>query len=418
MPFLLLGLSHKSASLELRERVSFAPDLLISSLKSLFRIPNNREIVILSTCNRTELYVEQEYISSDQVVKWIAESHHLDFKELAPYMYIYENRSAVQHIMRVASGLDSLVLGEPQILGQLKAAYAAARKAKTVGSFLARLFQSTFSAAKQVRTETSIGKKPVSVVYAAVSLARSFFTDVKNTKVLLVGAGETITLAIRHLHDLGIKEIVIANRTLEKAALLADRFLAKSILLSDIPLHISDSDIIISSTASQVPILAKRSVEGALKKRKNKPIFIIDIAVPRDIESEVGNLHNVYLYTVDDLAKVISQNVDSRKNVAYLAEKLIENNTLEFMKKLRELTVVSSLKSYRANGKIICDQQLQKAYKMLAKGVNPEEVLDHLARSLTNKFLHQPTIQLKKISSEGDGIALATACRVINFNES
>lgn len=304
MAFLALGINHKTASVDVRERVAFTPEQLVEALQQLCRLTDSREAAILSTCNRSELYIEQDQLSADIVLRWLADYHHLSLDELRASAYVHEDDAAVRHMMRVASGLDSLVLGEPQILGQMKSAYAVAREAGTIGPLLGRLFQATFNAAKQVRTDTAIGENPVSVAFAAVSLAKQIFSDLQRSQALLIGAGETITLVARHLHELGVKRIVVANRTLERASLLAEQFGAHAVLLSDIPAELVRSDIVISSTASQLPILGKGAVESALKLRKHKPIFMVDIAVPRDIEPEVGELDDVYLYSVDDLHEV------------------------------------------------------------------------------------------------------------------
>ncbi len=307
MAFLALGINHKTASVDVRERVAFTPEQLVEALQQLCRLTDSREAAILSTCNRSELYIEQDHLSADIVLRWLADYHHLSLDELRACAYVHEDDAAVRHMMRVASGLDSLVLGEPQILGQMKSAYAVAREAGTIGPLLGRLFQATFNAAKQVRTDTAIGENPVSVAFAAVSLAKQIFSDLQRSQALLIGAGETITLVARHLHELGVKRIVVANRTLERASILAEQFGAHAVLLSDIPAELVRSDIVISSTASQLPILGKGAVESALKLRKHKPIFMVDIAVPRDIEPEVGELDDVYLYSVDDLHEVVAE---------------------------------------------------------------------------------------------------------------
>ena len=334
MAFLALGINHKTASVAIRERVAFTPGQMVDALQQLCRQQPNREAAILSTCNRSELYLEQEGADADAVLRWLADYHQLDMQELRAAAYVHEDEAAVRHMMRVACGLDSMVLGEPQILGQMKSAFAVAREAGTIGPLLGRLFQSTFSTAKTVRTDTAIGENPVSVAFAAVSLARQIFANLHRSQALLIGAGETITLVARHLHEQGVKRIVVANRTLERASLLAEQFGAHAILLSDIPQELVHSDIVISSTASQLPILGKGAVESALKQRRHKPIFMVDIAVPRDIEPEVGELDDVYLYSVDDLHEVIEENLKSRQGAAQAAEELVLAGTGEFMARL------------------------------------------------------------------------------------
>jgi len=330
---------------------------------------------------------------------------------------VHEDDAAVRHMMRVASGLDSLVLGEPQILGQMKSAYAVAREAGTIGPLLGRLFQATFNAAKQVRTDTAIGENPVSVAFAAVSLAKQIFSDLQRSQALLIGAGETITLVARHLHELGVKRIVVANRTLERASILAEQFGAHAVLLSDIPAELVRSDIVISSTASQLPILGKGAVESALKLRKHKPIFMVDIAVPRDIEPEVGELDDVYLYSVDDLHEVVAENLKSRQGAAQAAEEMVAIGADDFMVRLRELAAVDVLKAYRQQSERTRDEELQKAQRMLANGTSAEDVLVQLARGLTNKLLHAPSVQLKKLTAEGRLDALAMAQELFALGE-
>ena len=343
------------------------------------------------------------------MLEWLAQFHKVPVEDLQACAYVHQDDQAIQHMMRVACGLDSLVLGEPQILGQIKTAYAVAREAGTLGPLLGRLFQATFSTAKTVRTDTAIGENPVSVAFAAVSLAKQIFTDLSQSQALLVGAGETITLVARHLHEQGVKNIVVANRTLERATLLADEFSGQAIVLSDIPDALVHSDIVISSTASQLPILGKGAVERALKLRKHKPIFMVDIAVPRDIEPQVGELDDVYLYSVDDLHEVVTENLKSRQGAAKAAEELVVQGTSDFMQRLRELEAVDVLRAYRQQGERLRDEELARAQRALANGASPEDALAALARGLTNKLLHAPSVQLKRLSADGRCEALAVA---------
>ena len=417
MAFLALGINHKTASVDVRERVAFTPEQLVEALQQLCRITPSREAAILSTCNRSELYLEQDRLSADEVLRWLADYHQLSLEELRACAYVHQDSEAVRHMMRVASGLDSMILGEPQILGQMKSAYAVAREAGTVGPLLGRLFQATFSTAKTVRTDTAIGENPVSVAFAAVSLAKQIFADLHRSQALLIGAGETISLVARHLHDQGVRRIVVANRTLERASQLAEQFGAHAVLLADIPQELAHSDIVISSTASQLPILGKGAVERALKKRKHKPMFMVDIAVPRDIEPEVGELDDVYLYTVDDLHEVIEENLKSRQGAAQAAEELVSAGADEFMQRLRELAAVDVLKAYRQQAERLRDEELGKAQRLLANGGNADEVLAQLARGLTNKLLHAPSVQLKKISADGRYEALAVAQELFALDE-
>ncbi|PKM00272.1 MAG: hypothetical protein CVV19_04285 [Gammaproteobacteria bacterium HGW-Gammaproteobacteria-9] len=366
MAFLALGINHKTASVDVRERVAFTPDQMVEALRQLCRVTPTREAAILSTCNRSELYLQQDQVEADAVLVWLANYHRLSLEELKACAYVHVDDQAVRHMMRVASGLDSLVLGEPQILGQMKSAYAVAREAGSVGPLLGRLFQA--------------GENPVSVAFAAVSLARQIFSNLQRSQALLIGAGETITLVARHLHEQGVKKIVVANRTLERASALAAELGAQAILLADIPDELHNSDIVISSTASQLPILGKGAVEQALKRRKHKPMFMVDIAVPRDIESQVGELDDVYLYTVDDLHEVVAENLKSRQGAAQAAEELVAAGTEDFMQRLRELAAVDVLKAYRQHAERIRDDELSKAQRLLANGASAEDVLAQLAR--------------------------------------
>ena len=417
MAFLALGINHKTASVDVRERVAFTPEQLVEALQQLCRLTPSREAAILSTCNRSELYLEQDELQADEVLRWLADYHRLSLDDLRACAYVHSDNDAVRHMMRVASGLDSMVLGEPQILGQMKSAYAVAREAGTVGPLLGRLFQATFSTAKTVRTDTAIGENPVSVAFAAVSLAKQIFADLHRSQALLIGAGETISLVARHLHDQGVKRIVVANRTLERASQLAEQFGAHAVLLSDIPQELAHSDIVISSTASQLPILGKGAVERALKQRKHKPMFMVDIAVPRDIEPEVGELDDVYLYTVDDLHEVIEENLKNRQDAAQAAEALVASGAEDFMQRLRELAAVDVLKAYRQQAERVRDEELARAQRLLANGVGVEDVLAQLARGLTNKLLHAPSVQLKKLSADGRFEALAVAQELFALDE-
>lgn len=324
MGFLAFGINHKTAAVDLRERVAFAPEQLADALQRLRDETMTQEVAILSTCNRTEIYCSQDHPDAESVLAWFAAFHDMGVDELRRCSYLHSDAGAVTHMMRVAAGLDSMVLGEPQILGQMKDAWQSARTAGTLGPYLDRLFQSTFNTAKQVRTDTAIGENPVSVAFAAVSLSRQIFSDLKRSTALLIGAGETIALVARHLFEQGVGRIIVANRTLERAELLSEPLGGQAILLNQIPDFLAQCDIVISSTASPLPILGKGAVERALKQRRHKPMFMVDIAVPRDIEPEVGGLADVYLYTVDDLHEVIEDNLRSRQDAAEAAERLID----------------------------------------------------------------------------------------------
>ncbi len=417
MAFIALGINHKTASVDVRERVAFTPEQIVEALRQVCRMTSAREAAILSTCNRSELYLEQSQAEADAVLAWLADYHQLNLQELKSAAYVHVNEAAVKHMMRVASGLDSLVLGEPQILGQMKSAYTTAREAGSIGPLLGRLFQATFSTAKAVRTDTAIGENPVSVAFAAVTLARQIFSNLEQSQALLIGAGETITLVARHLREQGVRRIVVANRTLERAQSLAEQFGAQAILLADIAQELPHSDIVISSTASQLPILGKGAVEQALRQRKHKPMFMVDIAVPRDIEPQVGDLDDVYLYTVDDLHEVVAENLKTRQGAAQAAEELVLAGADEFMLRLRELAAVDIVRAYRQQAEKVRDDELQKAQRLLASGADPQEVITSLARGLTNKLLHAPSVQIKKFSADGRVEALTVAQELFALSE-
>jgi glutamyl-tRNA reductase len=407
IPLFVLGINHDSASVEVRERVAFSPESIEDALQHLVEQTSAVESAIMSTCNRTELYaVLDASIPTDvavtELLNWLASHHKLDISILQQCYYCHTHEAAVKHMMCVASGLNSLVLGEPQILGQMKSSYAVAQSANTLSSELHSVFQKVFGVAKRVRTNTAIGENPVSVAYAAVSLAQQIFSDLKQDTALLIGAGETIDLVARHLRQQGIKQMIFANRTLERAQRLAQEFSAKAVLLSDIPEQLVHADIVISSTASQLPILGKGAVESALKQRRHKPMFMVDIAVPRDIEMEVGDLADVYLYTVDDLREVIDENKQSRENAANEAYAIIDEAVTTYMQETRARHSVSAIKSYRQHAEQLRDEALEKALRDLSNGVSADEVIQYMANSLTNKLLHTPTRQLKQASTDGD----------------
>jgi len=417
LTLLTLGINHKTAPVEIREKVAFAAENLARALKELISQEAVNEAAILSTCNRTELYCSLNSADRDVLINWISQFHDVKHDDLAPYVYTYANNEAVQHILRVASGLDSLVMGEPQILGQIKDAYAHATDAGAIGQQLNRLFQHTFSVAKEVRTNTAIGSNPVSVAFAAVSLAKQIFSNLSEHTALLIGAGETIELVARHLKEQGIRKMIVANRTVERAQVLASQFDGEAIPLVEMPDRLVDADIVISSTASQLPILGKGAVESALKQRKHKPIFMVDIAVPRDIEPEVNKLRDVYLYTVDDLHEVIEENRKSRQAAAEEAEEIIENQVEHFMGWLRSLDSVDIIRSFRTQAELKRDACVKQAERQLAAGKEPQEVMKELARSLTNKLIHEPSAQMNQAAFEGRKNILDAAQELFNLKD-
>ena len=404
MTLLALGINHKTAPVALRERVSFTPDTLDQALNSLLSQPMVQSGVVLSTCNRTELYlsVEQQTDLQEQLVRWLCEYHDLREEDVRNSLYWHQDNAAVSHLMRVASGLDSLVLGEPQILGQVKKAHADSSRDHALSSELERKFQKTFSVAKRVRTETEIGASAVSVAFAACSLARQIFESLSSVNVLLVGAGETIELVARHLREHSVRKLMIANRTRERAQLLADEVGAEVIGLADIETRLADADIIISSTASPLPIIGKGMVERALKARRNQPMLLVDIAVPRDVEPEVGKLANAYLYSVDDLQAIIEQNMAQRKAAAVQAESIVVQESGEFMAWLRAQSAGETIREYRAQADDVRAELQDRALAALRQGADAEKVLQELAHKLTNRLIHAPTKSLQQAARDGD----------------
>lgn len=412
MTLLAVGINYNTAPVAIRERLAFPAESLESSLKTLWNSQDINGAAILSTCNRTEFYYQSEENNAKTLIEWISDNKKININEFAPYLYSHTDAQSIRHIFRVACGLDSMVLGEPQILGQMKTAYQAAYEAGTLGKHLGKLFQHTFSAAKKVRTDTAIGSSPVSVAFAAVQLAQQIFDSLSEQTALLIGAGETIELTARHLHQNNIGRIIIANRTFDKAHALASQFDGYAIALSEIPGHLAEADIIVSSTASQLPILGKGRVESAIKKRKHKPMFMVDLAVPRDIEPEVEQLNDVYLYTVDDLQNTIEKNMDSRREAAEQAEDIIDTQVEHFLSWMRSQGAQSVIKDYRQQAELTRDQALTKAVALLQKGHTAEEALNQLAYALTNKLIHTPSAQLRE-AGENDRHDLVAAAREI-----
>lgn len=410
----VLGINHNTASVDVRERVAFDPKVVAKALIDCQAGSSEEGVAILSTCNRTELYLETSRTTAD-LLEWLAGWHDLPKHSLAEVHYVHQAEDAASHLMKVASGLDSLVLGEPQILGQLKSAYAVAEDAGTLNSELHRAFQIAFAIAKRVRTETAIGQNPVSVAFAAVTLAKQIFSDLRSKTVMLIGAGDTIRLASQHLADQGVSKFIIANRTLANAQELGVHLDAQPILLSDIPEYLDQADICVSSTASQLPILGKGAVESALKKRKHRLMFMIDVAVPRDIEPEVGELDDVYLFTVDDLSDVIEENRRSREEAAEQALGIVEEGTQKWLKDQRASGSVDLIRQYRERATDLRDEELLKASRQLQSGADPEQVLNQLANNLTNKLIHQPTVQLGQASSEGRDDLLAWSVELLGL---
>lgn len=418
MRLLTLGINHKTAPVAIREQASFAPEHVNSALNSLTGSGVCDEAAIISTCNRTEVYCGALHDKNSKgAADWLCDYLKLNASEITPFLYSLPDDQAVKHAFRVASGLDSMVLGETQILGQLKDAFATAHKAGATGKMLNQLFQQTFSVAKTVRTDTAIGANAVSVASAAVRLAEQIFADLSKKTVLLIGAGEMIDLCARHINEHGIGKLIVANRTVERAQVLAREFGAEAISLPELPMRLADADIVISSTGSQLPILGKGAVERALKARKHRPMFMVDIAVPRDIETEVGELNDVYLYSVDDLKDVIEESLQSRRKAADEAEKIIEVRVAEFMRWARSLDAVPTIRALNDSAEAIRLAELSRAEAMLARGEDPKKVLAELSRNISNKITHAPKAALRQADHEGDASLLEAARRLLGLED-
>ncbi len=398
----VIGINHNTATVEIRGKVTFHPEQINQALTSLQLYASLEEVSIISTCNRTEVYAVSEKKMESSIIAWIEDFHGLPADSLKPYLYQYSDNEAISHIMGVSCGLDSMVLGEPQILGQLKQSYQHARAAGPLRTRLEHLFQQTFSVAKKVRTETDIGSSAVSVAFAAVSLAKQLFSDLKPVNALFIGAGETIELAARHLFNQGVKNMVVANRTVARAEKLAQEFGARVISLDEIPDALPQADIVISSTGSPLPIIGKGMVESALKVRKRQPIFMVDLAVPNDIEREVTELSDIYLYTVDDLNQVIQENLKTRENAKIEALEIISEASVDYKKWLGSLQGVSVIREFRAQIESITSVELERAMKHLGGDEASQKVLRDFAHRLTNKYLHHPTRYLQASASLGD----------------
>jgi glutamyl-tRNA reductase len=364
MPLKILGVNHRTAPVELREKVAFDPSQLDGALRDIMALPTVEEVVIVSTCNRTELYGDYLDGGVKQAREWLMDYHSLS-GSMDDCLYTFDNQRAVTHTFSVACGLDSAILGEPQILGQMKDAYRTAKEAGSTGPVLHGLFQQAFSVAKQVRTDTDIGASAVSVAFAAVSMARQVFADLSNNSALLIGAGETIELTARHLHARGLGRMIIANRSISRARALAHQFKGYAIELGEIPDHLADADIIISATASPEPLVRRPMMEKALEARRRRPVFIADLAVPRDVEESVADLEDVYLYTVDDLQGVIRENLKSRRQAAKQAQQIIEAEVARFVMAQRIRDAAPTIRAMRGKAEEIRADVSRSARRLL-----------------------------------------------------
>ena len=414
MQLFAFGLNHQTAPLAVREQMAFDVETMEPALHDLVEQGAAKEATILSTCNRTEVYCSTQ--APEKIVNWLANYHQMEARDIAPYLYTLSREQAVKHAFRVASGLDSMVLGEPQILGQMKQAVRYAEQAGTLGFLLHKLFQRTFSVAKDVRTQTEIGANLISMAAAAVRLAERIFPSIAEQKVLFIGAGEMIELNAVHFAARSPKHITVANRTLERAQVLARRISGHAITLAELPDQLAHHDIIVTCTASPLPILGKGMVERALKARKHRPLFIVDLAVPRDVEAEVAELDDVFLYTVDDLAEVVRDGLDARQGAVQEAEVIIDSGVLNFIRWMESREVVPTIRALRDNAERHRRHEMEKALRLLAKGEDAASVLETLSNALTNKFLHAPTHTLNQVQAAERDVFLDTVHRIYHLH--
>ncbi|HMH29880.1 MAG TPA: glutamyl-tRNA reductase [Steroidobacteraceae bacterium] len=407
----ILGINHKTAPVALREKVAFAEDRLVAALTTLREQIGVAEALILSTCNRTEVYWSGTASGSD-LSQWL-ERHHGNDLDLAASLYIHQESRAIEHAFSVASGLDSMVLGEVQILGQLKDAYRIAQESGSTGPILNKLFQAAFSAAKRVRTETRIGANAVSLASATVSLARRVYEDLSAHNALLVGAGDMNALTARHFMSAGIKRMVIANRTLSRAQTLAAELNAHAVPLSDLDQELAAADIVISCTASLEPLISKRAVEAAIRARRRRPIFMVDMAVPRDIDPQVAELEDVYLFSIDDLQQLVDENIQQREVAAGGARLLITEEVARFLAESRAQDAGPAIRALRQQADGIRQQTVEQARRMLQAGKSTDQVIDYLANTLTNRLLHAPTQALRQAAELADLALAETVTRLL-----
>jgi glutamyl-tRNA reductase len=412
MPLLTTGISHHTATLETREKIAIARTDYALRVKEINDLEGVEEVVVVSTCNRTEIYSIGQKQSREQIRLWLQTKGGLSDAEMAQHCYVHEREHAVRHLFRVASGLESLVLGESQIVGQLKESWQMAHEAGGVGKVLDRLFQRAFATGKLIRSKTRIGEHPVSVAYTTVMLAKQIFGDLASKTVILVGAGEMVELCGRHLHDRGVSSLIIANRSVDRATELAEQFGAHAVSLTDLPDVLHKADILISSTASQEPVLHAKAVKAALKQRRNQPMFLVDIAVPRDIHPDVGKLGNVYLYTIDDLQKVVDKNLSKRSEAAEAATGDVTESVEEFMRWLNSARAAVYLQNLHKHARMNSEELVKKALRRIKAGKDPEQVITQMANQLAKRILHLPSTRLRQAAEEQDDELLRVANRL------
>ena len=416
MPLRILGLNHNTASVEIREQVVYSGEEIGRALAQVRALDGVEEAVLLSTCNRTEFYVMSDDVGQSRLREWLHDDRKLDssFKNA---IFSAQRDDAIRHIFRVACGLDSMVLGEPQILGQLKDAFREAQQTGTVGKQLSRLFQHTFSVAKKVRTDTEIGSSPVSVAYAAVNLAQQFFSDFSKHTALLVGAGVTIELVARHLESNNIGRMFVANRNVERARNLASRFGGFALPLSELEGTLPEADILISSTASPEAVVTAEHAKAALKARRRKPVFAVDIAVPRDIEAAVGTLDDIYLYTIDDLDRVILEGQSSREAAAVDANRILDEEIGRYLTIERAKQVAPLITTLREDAETMRDHVLGQARRRLAQGADANEVVEYATSALMKKILHNPSVRIREASEAADEETIKAARALFGLDD-
>ena len=410
--FVACGLNHKTAPLNVREKIALPMAMQDTLLNQLVDLPAVHEAAILSTCNRTEIYCDTD--DPDTIIPWIAQEHHLNAEIIKPYFYMHQGHSGLRHMLRVASGLDSMMVGEPQILGQMKHSYQEACRVGTVKNNLRDVFQYVFSASKRVRHLSGIGNNPVSIAYAAVQLVSRLFPDDTSLNVFLIGSGETASLVAKYLHQKGVHRFMIASRTRENAQKLAETFTGDAVSIADIPLHLAKADVVISATACPLPFISKNLVEHALLQRQNAPMVFLDLAVPRDIEADVSELANAHLYNIDDFQIMIEQGMNERRMKAVHAEELIESELDNYIRKHRSLRANNAICDYRSQMQTLAQHELKRAMQQLSAGQCQFNVLSEFSERLINKFTHTPTIGLRRAAQDNQEGLLELAHYLFN----
>ena len=415
MALLTLGLSHHHAPLAAREQLAFTEADLPAALTRLRALPGVEEAAILSTCNRTEIFAVTALDEETRLIEWWRRERGVPEGTIEPFLYTHRDVGSVLHSLRVASGLDSMVVGEPQILGQMKQTYAVANEAKSLGPVLSRLFQHAFAVAKTVRSQTQVGAHPVSLAYAAVQMARRIFGELRGHTALLIGAGEMTQLIARHLQQQGVGRLIVANRSLERAEKLAREVHGYAISLDDLPAYLAEADLVISSTAARGHVLGREAMQRAVAGRRRKPVFMIDLAVPRDIDPSIAQIEDIYLYTIDDLRAVIGQNLKLREESARQAEALLGDYAHEFTRWLESRDAGATIQQLRAHARAQRDQVLDKARRKLAAGDSADEVMAFVADTLSNKLLHAPSSVLRKADAVEQAMLLSATRKLFDL---